>query len=188
MINSICVFCGAKAGYNDNFTKTAAELGEIIANNNIKLIYGGGNIGIMNIIAESILNAGGQVIGVITHKLMKYEVGHKGLTKMYVVNSLHQRKELEIKLSDAFIILPGGFGTMDEFFEVLVHKQLGIINKPIGILNIDGFYDPLINLIEHFVVNGFVSQKQKQLILVENQPKALFEKIIRYRSFNVPIL
>ncbi len=177
MIKSICVFCGANNGYNKNFSLAAKEFGKLMVDNNIELIYGGGSIGIMNEIAESVLIGGGKVTGVITHHLMDLEVGHKGITQMHYVDTLQERKALQMQISDAFVVLPGGFGTMDEFFEVLVHNQLNLLKKPLGILNTDNYYKPLIELINHFTKEGFASTKQQNSIIIENEPAKLFNKI-----------
>lgn len=182
MIKSICVFCGASNGFNKNYASAAKDFGKLLANNNIELIYGGGSIGIMNEIAETVLELGGKVTGVITHHLMGLEVGHEGITKMHYVDTLQERKALQLKISDAFVVLPGGYGTMDEFFEVLVHNQLNLLNKPLGILNTDNFYKPLIELIKHFTIEGFASEKLMQSILIDNNPVELFNKINHYST------
>jgi len=188
MIKNICVFCGAKNGSNQNYVKAANEFGRILADNNIDLVYGGGSTGIMNEIAESVLKAGGKVTGVITHHLMNLEVGHKGLTKMHFVNTLQERKTLQMKISDAFVVLPGGIGTMDEFFEILVHLQLHLINKPIGILNTDNFYNPLLNLLNHFIQQGFVADKQIKSIICEENPEKLLKKIMEWKTVSTSII
>jgi len=187
-MKSICVFCGARSGYNKNFGKAATEFGRLLAIKGIELVYGGGSIGIMGEIAESVLKEGGKVTGVITAHLMDMEVGHTGISKMHIVETLQQRKELQIQISDAFIALPGGYGTMDEFFEILVHNQLHLINKPLGILNTDGFYNPLAQMLEHFTAEGFASQEQLNTIIIEEEPAILLERIREWKEAPAPIV
>src|SRR5688572_2563010 len=153
---NICVFCGSSTGNKSTYTDSARELGYLMAAQNHTLIYGGGNIGLMGIIADSVLEKSGRVIGVIPDFLMQKEVGHKGLTELEIVNSMHERKKRMADLSDAFIAMPGGWGTLDELAEILTWRQLGLINQPIGLLNVNNFFDSLIAQMSHMVKEGFL--------------------------------
>ena len=147
----ICVFCGSNSGAKAIYTEFAVKLGRILAERGITLVYGGGNVGLMGELANSVLSNNGSVIGVMPKELVDKEIAHKGLTELHVVNSMHERKALMADLSCAFIALPGGFGTFEEFFEVVTWSQLGIHKKACGILNVDGFYDSLLKLITIFI-------------------------------------
>jgi uncharacterized protein (TIGR00730 family) len=153
---NICVFCGSATGTNPVFSETAKELGSLIGSNGHSLIYGGGNIGLMGILADSVLEAKGKVIGVIPDFLFKREVAHTGVTELIVVNSMHERKQKMASMADAFIAMAGGWGTLDELAEILTWRQLQIIDKPIGILNTEGFFSPLLNMMEGMVKEGFL--------------------------------
>jgi hypothetical protein len=176
-MNSICVFCGSSVGKRENYILQAHQLGKIIADKEMTLVYGGGNIGVMREIANSTLNAGGRVIGVMPQHIVDKEVSHHGLTELYIVKSMHERKAMMAELSDGFIALPGGFGTIDEIFEVMTWNQLEIINKPTGLLNIDGYFDHLIAFIRHAVDEKFVREEHKQNLIVETDAKLLIEKL-----------
>jgi len=152
-----------------------------LAQRGIGVIYGGGRIGLMGIVADSAIAEGGEVIGVIPRSLVAKEVAHEGLTDLRIVGSMHERKALMAKLSDAFIALPGGFGTLEEFSEVLTWAQLGLHQKPCGILNIEGFYNPLLTLFNHAVAEGFVRPEHRLLVIVEQDPERLLESLIRYK-------
>ena len=178
-IESISVFCGSRCGDNPIFSSAASQLGTLIANKKIKLIYGAGNIGLMGVIADACLAASGHVIGVIPTKLVDKEVAHKGLTEIFIVDSMHQRKALMASKSDAFIALPGGFGTCDELFEILTWAQLGIHHNPIGILNTEGFFDPLLAWIDQMIEHGFVKPKFRELLLVASKPEDLLDLILQ---------
>jgi hypothetical protein len=154
-------------------------LGTLLAKEKIKLIYGAGNIGLMGVIADACLAANGHVIGVIPTKLVEKEVAHKGLSELFVVDSMHERKALMASKSEAFIALPGGFGTCDELFEILTWAQLGIHHNPIGILNTAGFFDPLLEWIDQMIEQGFVKPKFRQLLLVATKPDELLELILQ---------
>ena len=153
---NICVFCGSATGHNPVFAGAAKSLGRLIGSNNHTLVYGGGNIGLMNILANSVMEAGGKVIGIIPDFLFKREVAHTGITELIIVDSMHERKKRMADKSDAFIAIPGGWGTLDELAEILTWKQLSLINKPIGILNTNEFFTPLIHMMQSMVVNGFL--------------------------------
>ena len=178
-IESISVFCGSRCGDNPIFSSAASHLGTLIAHKKIKLIYGAGNIGLMGVIADACLAASGQVIGVIPTKLVDKEVAHKGLTEIFIVDSMHERKALMASKSDAFIALPGGFGTCDELFEILTWAQLGIHHNPIGILNTEGFFDPLLVWIDQMIGQGFVKPKFRELLLVASKPEDLLDLILQ---------
>ena len=178
-IQSVSVFCGSRSGNNPIFASAAFHLGTLLAKEKIKLIYGAGNIGLMGVIADACLAANGHVIGVIPTKLVEKEVAHKGLSELFVVDSMHERKALMASKSEAFIALPGGFGTCDELFEILTWAQLGIHHNPIGILNTAGFFDPLLAWIDQMIEQGFVKPKFRQLLLVATKPDELLELILQ---------
>lgn len=181
-LNSILVYCGANAGNKSAYRNAAIDLGNLFVAENIKLVYGGGSVGIMGIIADSMLGAGGKVIGVIPDFLNVKEVGHTGLTEIHVVQSMHERKALMEKLCDGVIVLPGGYGTFDEMFEMLTWAQLGLHRKPIGILNVNGYYDHLIAQLDKMVEEGFLSTNNRKLLIVDANLEALMEKM---RTFDV---
>jgi uncharacterized protein (TIGR00730 family) len=145
----VCVYCGSATGANPAHRDAAEKLGVLLATRGIGLVYGGGNVGLMGVIADAALRAGGEVIGVIPGALMDKELGHTGVTKLHVVASMHERKQLMADLSDGFIALPGGIGTLEEFFETLTWLQLGFHNKPVGLLNVAGFYEHLLTFLRH---------------------------------------
>ena len=157
---TICVFCGSNLGIRPVYRAAAERLASLLLQRGIELIYGGGNVGLMGVLADTMLAQGGRVIGVIPQSLLAREVGHRGLTKLHVVSSMHERKALMADLSDAFLALPGGFGTFEEFCEIVTWSQLGIHQKPCGLLNVDGYYDPLLRLFDHAVGEGFLASRQ----------------------------
>ena len=161
-MKSICVYCGSNAGSKPAYTERAIALGDRIAKEGLQLVYGGGNVGLMGIVADAVLAAGGEVVGVIPEQLVNWEVAHKGVTRLEVVANMHERKKRMFDLSDAFVALPGGFGTLDEMFEMLTWRQLGIGNKPCAFLDIDGFYEPLIGMIDRMVDERFLHAEQRQ--------------------------
>jgi hypothetical protein len=162
-IASVCVYCGSSRGANPRHAEAARELGARLAGHGMRLIYGGGRIGLMGVVADAVLAGGGQVIGVIPEHLQVQERGHRGVTELRVVASMHERKNLMFELSDAFVILPGGFGTLDEAFEMLTWRQLRLHDKPILFLNIDGYWTPFDKLVEHFIAEGFVHESGRRL-------------------------
>jgi uncharacterized protein (TIGR00730 family) len=176
-MKSICIFCGAKSGTTPIYTRAGVSIAALLATHQIELIYGGGKVGLMGVLADTMIAQGGRVQGVIPQGLVDEEVAHTGLTELHVVNTMHQRKELMYKLSDGFIALPGGFGTLDEFFEILTWSQLGLHKKPIGFLNTNGFFDHLINHFEHIVSEGFVEQALVDRIVVEEDEGKLLHKL-----------
>ena len=181
----ICVFCGSSAGSQPEYRACAEELGAELARREIGLVYGGGNVGLMGAIADAVLHAGGEAIGVIPEHLMTREIGHKQLTKLHVVHSMHERKAMMADLSDAFIALPGGFGTFEEFFEVLTWSQLGLHLKPCGIINVLDYYTPLLAMLDHAVEQRFLKTQNRTLVLSRNTPKELLEAFEQWRPVHV---
>lgn len=177
----ICVFCGSNAGADPIFLKTAESVGKFLAQENIELVYGGGRVGLMGKIADSVLENGGRVIGAIPAALDKKEIAHQGLTELFIVNSMHERKSLMAELADGFIALPGGFGTFEEFCEIITWAQLGIHQKPCGLLNVGGFYDHLIAQIDISVAQNFIRDEHRKLILVESEIEKLFVEMQNYQ-------
>ena len=177
-IKSVCVFCGSRDGSNALFKKASFELGTLLANENLKLVYGGGNIGLMGALASSAQSNNCNILGVIPEHLMKKEVGKTDLKKLTVTKNMHNRKSLMYKEADAFIILPGGIGTLDEFFEVLTWSQLKIHKKPILLLNIDGFWNPMIDLINHQINFGFVDKSIENLFITVKTPSEAIDYLV----------
>jgi len=182
---SICIFCGSSAGKNSSYQSAAVNLGQLLVEKNLRLIYGGGNIGLMGEIAQTVINGGGQAIGVIPQFLVDKELVYHDLTEIRVVDSMHERKAAMAGLADAFIAMPGGFGTLEETVEVLTWTQLGLHRKPIGLLNIDGYYDSLNDFFNHMVKEGFLLQEYKDMLLIEEDPAALLESLTTFELPNV---
>ena len=178
----ICVFCGSNPGVNRAYKNAAAGLGRLLAERRIELVYGGGNIGLMGVLADAALEASGRVIGVIPESLMAKEVGHQGLTELRVVGSMHERKALMADLAEGFIALPGGYGTFEEFCEVVTWSQLGLHAKPCGVLNVEKYYDPLLALFDHAVKEGFLRSDNRTLVLEERDPRRLLEKMSEFQA------
>jgi uncharacterized protein (TIGR00730 family) len=178
-INKVAVFCGSATGKDPAFSSVCAELVLNFRINGISLVYGGGNVGLMGILADEMLKQGGEVIGVIPQKLVDIEVAHHGLTHLHIVKDMHERKALIAKLSDAFIVLPGGIGTMEEFFEMYTWLQLGYHKKPVALLNLNGFYNMLIGFLEHIVQQGFFQKDSLAQLIIEDHPKDLVDRIIK---------
>jgi uncharacterized protein (TIGR00730 family) len=170
-MQSILVYCGANPGTKPIYKETAEKLGKVFAENNIRLIYGGGSVGLMGIIADAVLANNGQVTGIIPHFLDRLEVGHKSLPIMHKVETMHERKALMEKLCDGIITLPGGYGSMDELFEILSWSQLGLHQKPVGLLNLNGFYDHLLKQLDgiHYVSHGIKNQFDESIIIPKSQ-------------------
>jgi uncharacterized protein (TIGR00730 family) len=179
-MKSLCVYCGSSIGNNAMYADAARSLAKSMVNERIDLVYGGGNVGLMGVIADEVLNLGGKVTGVIPKALMDYEVGHHGLTHLYIVKDMHERKARMAELSDGFIAMPGGIGTLEELFEALTWSQLGFHDKPIGLLNVNGFYDGLIRFVQHLVKQGFLKPEHAPLMMYEDDAPALME---RFKSF-----
>lgn len=170
---SVCVFCGSSVGTDPAFALAAKELGQLLAENNCSLIYGGGKVGLMGVVADEVLRNSGKVTGVIPHFLYQREVGHDGLTELEVVQSMHERKKRMADLTDIFIAMPGGWGTLDELAEILTWHQLGLITSPIGLLNTNGFFDPLIAQLDRMTRLGFVREVNSKTLIVGNDPRTL---------------
>lgn len=181
-LQRLCVFCGSSKGSNPAHLAAAQNLGRELAQRGLGLVYGGGNIGLMGALADAALAAGGHIIGVIPEALLAKEVGHRGLPDLRIVKTMHERKALMAELIDGFIALPGGFGTFEEFFEVLTWSQLGLHSKPCGVLNISGFFDPLLELINHSVSEGFVRATHRELVIVETDLERLLERMANFQA------
>lgn len=177
MLRRLCVFCGASAGGDAVYVEVAQSVGRLLCQRGIELVYGGGNVGLMGAVATACLNAGGRVIGVIPRMLVDREVAHTGLTELRVVGSMHERKFLMADLSDAFLTLPGGFGTWEEFFEILTWSQLGILGKPCAVLNVNGYYDPLLAMADRAVAAGFVRDAHRALLLSDTDPVRILDRL-----------
>ena len=176
-MRSICVFCGSSPGAQSVYADAAREMGRTLAERRIRLVYGGGHVGLMGVLADAAMAAGADVIGVITEGLQLREVGHKGLPDLRIVPSMHERKALMASLSDAFIALPGGAGTLDELFEAWTWTQLGIHRKPIGVLNTAGYYDPLLTFLSRAVAERFIRADDLASVVVEPEPAPLLDRL-----------
>ncbi len=177
-MKAIAVYCGASHGANPLYADAARQLGRAMVDRNIALVYGGGNVGLMGVIADEVLRLGGEVTGVIPQALMEREVGHQGLTRQFVVKDMHERKAMMASLSDGFIAMPGGMGTLEELFEMLTWSQLGIHSKPVGVFNVNGFYDKLLGFMAHLQAEGFVQARHAALMMAESEPDALLRRLI----------
>lgn len=180
MLRRICVFCGASSGNRPAYVTAAKRVGRELAERGIGLVYGGGNIGLMGTLADACLEAGGYVIGVIPQALVAKEVAHKQLSDLRIVSSMHERKAMMAELSDGFIAMPGGWGTFEELFEVLTWGQLGLHRKPVGLLNVDGYFDPLLAFLRHAVEEQFVRSEFDQLLPVADSPIELLDRFAAY--------
>lgn len=186
-MKNICVFCGANPGHLTVYCQAAEELGRLLVAENLGLVYGGGSVGLMGVIADSVLQANGNVIGVIPERLATLELLNVAVKDMRIVESMHARKALMAELSDAFIALPGGYGTFEELFEVITWAQLGIHTKPIGLLNTNGFYDHLLRFIDTTIEHGFIKPINRDLMVVESTPEALLQRLKTHHVPFVPI-
>lgn len=180
---SVCVYCGSSKGSSPVYADAAKSLGRALVKQNLSLVYGGGHVGLMGIVADAVLEAGGEVTGVIPKALMDSEVGHDRLTRLLVVKDMHERKAIMAEHADGFIAMPGGIGTLEELFETLTWAQLGFHEKPIGLLNVAGFYDPLIEFLRHQTSQGFLRAEHKELLLVETESDSLIEQL---KNFTMP--
>ena len=180
-MSKICVFCGSSMGFDDIYRRKALELADYLIEKGHSLVYGGADVGLMKIIADRMLEAGMEVIGVMPQYLVDKEVSHSGITKLHIVESMAERKNLLIEISDAFIAMPGGFGTLDELAEVLVLDQLQIISKPLGLYNVNAYFDFLIQFIEQGVTEGFVRDEHRSNVYSHENPKELCELIMSYK-------
>ena len=172
-LTALCVFCGSSPGHDPVYREAATALGRLLAARGIQLVYGGGNVGLMGTLAEAVMEAGGEVVGIIPQALLAREKGHRGVTRLEVVSTMHERKARMAELSDGFIALPGGYGTLEEFCEILTWSQLGIHGKPVALLNVAGFYNPLLELFGHSQREGFLRPEHRHLVVVESAPEPL---------------
>jgi uncharacterized protein (TIGR00730 family) len=179
-LESLCVFCGSSHGDDPALTDAAKAMGRTLVNGGIRLVYGGGSVGLMGVIADEVLAAGGQVTGVIPQALWDREVGHRNLSDLRIVSTMHERKALMAELSDGFVAMPGGVGTMEEFFEVWTWALLGVHAKPCGILNARGYFDPLLAFIDQMVAKRFLAREFRDMVIVETEPAKLMQRFTEY--------
>jgi uncharacterized protein (TIGR00730 family) len=184
-IKSICVFCGSSAGSREEYSAKARALGLLFVENGITLVYGGSNVGLMQEIADTMMQAGGRVIGVMPHTLIEREVAHKAITEFHVVETMAERKAVMDKLSDAFIAMPGGIGTLDELFEAMSWNQLELITKPVALFNVLGYYDQLLAFLDHSVDQRFVKPEHRTNLIAESDENILLDKIMNYKAVKV---
>lgn len=180
MQKRICVFCGSSPGLHPDYLAAARELGAALARHNLSLVYGGAHVGLMGEIANSVMQRGGEVIGVMPQSLIDREIAHQGLSELHVVQSMHERKALMAELADGFIALPGGFGTLEELFEIVTWGQLGLHRKPFGLLNVNQFFAQLIEFLDFAVDQQFIRPQHRQMILVDADPDQLLERFAAY--------
>jgi uncharacterized protein (TIGR00730 family) len=180
-LRSDCVFCGSSRSIDPAYTEAARSLGRTLAEANVRLVFGGGHVGLVGVLSNAALEAGGEVIGVIPGYLVERKLAHSGLSDLRIVGSMHERKALMSDLSVSFIMVPCGTGTLEEFFEILTWAQLGEHEKQCGLLNVAGYYDPLLAVFDHMVDKGFLSQSNRALLLVESEPAKLLRKVDHYR-------
>ncbi|MCK4664058.1 MAG: TIGR00730 family Rossman fold protein [Bacteroidales bacterium] len=181
-LKNICVYCGSNVGNHNSFKQKAEVLGKLLAEKKITLVYGGANVGLMKILAETVLNNGGKAIGVITHFLSEKHLVQQGLSELILVNTMQERKAKMAELADGFIVLPGGIGTMEEFFEVLTSAQLGFHEKPIGLLNINGYYDLLLNFFDNMIKEKLFLPVHRSIVISENNPEKIIEIMYSYKA------
>jgi uncharacterized protein (TIGR00730 family) len=184
-LSAVAVYCGSNYGNDPAYAAAAASLGGTLAERGIRLVYGGGQVGLMGVVADAALENGGQVLGVITEALVAKEVSHRGLARLQVVGTMHERKAAMADAADAFVMLPGGFGTLDEFFEVVTWTQLGIHAKPCGILDVAGFFAPLRTLLDGAVAAGFVHPAHRDMIVVDDDPARLLDRLAAWSPVTV---
>ncbi|WP_416422172.1 TIGR00730 family Rossman fold protein [Pseudomonas sp. App30] len=185
-LTSVCVFCGASSGNNPVYREAAITLGRALAARKLTLVYGGGAVGLMGIVADAVLEAGGEVIGIIPHSLNDLEIGHKGLTRLEVVDGMHARKARMAELADAFIALPGGLGTLEELFEVWTWGQLGYHGKPLGLLEVNGFYSKLTGFLDHLVEENFVREQHRAMLQVNDSANDLLDALDAWQPTVLP--
>jgi uncharacterized protein (TIGR00730 family) len=185
-LQRICVFAGSSVGHRVAYAEAAEQLGRTLAQQHIGLVYGGGGVGLMGRMADAALAAGGEVIGVIPDALQRREVGHTGLTELHVVESMHQRKEMMAAYADAFVVLPGGLGTLEETFEVWTWAQLGFHRKPIGLLDVDGFWQPMIAMLDRMVDEGFVHALHRKIVCIDAQVPELLDRLRAWQPIEQP--
>lgn len=180
-LKTLCVFCGSSAGARPVYTDAAREMGEALVARDITLVFGGGRVGLMGEIARTVLAGGGRVVGVIPRALMRKEIAYEDLTELHVVDSMHERKAMMAERSDGFIAMPGGYGTFEEFCEVLTWSQLGFHHKPVALLNVAGYYDGLLALFDHAVAEAFVRPLHRSMVIAGSDPLALLDRLAAYR-------
>ena len=185
-MKSICVYCGSSIGSSPSLAAAARELGQTLAASNLELIYGGGRVGLMGVLADAVLEAGGRVQGVIPQALADREVAHAGLTQLHVVDTMHQRKAMMAELSDGFIALPGGLGTFEELFEIWTWAQLGMHSKPIGLLNVASYFNLLLQFLDHATSQQLLKPVHRDLLIVSNRPDALLSQMQSAAPVNTP--
>jgi uncharacterized protein (TIGR00730 family) len=181
----VAVYCGSSLGASKSYKTGAIQLGKELAKRNITLVYGGSSIGLMGAVADTVLSEGGHAIGVIPKILEEREISHKGLTELITVDTMHERKAKMAELVDGFVVMPGGTGTLEEFFEVFTWGQIGLHKKPCGLLNINHYYDPLIRLFEHMIEQKFLQEKFGTMAIIEEEPAALLDKFLNYEAPSV---
>jgi len=186
LMKRVCVFCGSSLGRRTAYARAARSLGEAMAGRGLGLVYGGSSIGLMGVLADSVLERGGEVLGVLPRALARREIAHRRLTRLEVVTTMHARKARMAALADAFVALPGGLGTLEELAEVLTWGYLGIHRKPLALLDVAGYWGPLIALLDHAVEEGFLRPEHRQLVLVERRPARLLERLGRHRVPDAP--
>ncbi len=179
-LQSLCVYCGSASGKDPAYAASARALGSLLAERGIRLVYGGGHVGLMGVIADAVLSAGGEVTGVIPQALMDREVGHGRLTQLHIVGDMHERKAMMAELADGFIALPGGIGTLEELFEVMTWLQLGYHAKPVGLLNVLGFYDALLAFLDQQRDAGFLRDEHRALLITADDPSLLIERLLDF--------
>ena len=182
----VCVFCGSSVGNQPAYAEAAQAMGAVLAKRGIGLVYGGGNVGLMGVVADAVMANGGEAIGVIPQSLADREIAHGGITQLHVVDSMHARKAMMAELSDGFVAMPGGVGTFEEFFEVVTWTQLGLHRKPCGLLNVQGFYTPLAAFIDQAVSEGFIKPVHRAAIVVDSDPARLLDTLAKVDLPAVP--
>ena len=185
-MKSVAVYCGSSAGTNEIYTQQAHEMGRVLVERNMTLVYGGGRVGLMGTIADSVMQHGGKVIGVIPDFLANKELAHNGLTELHIVKTMHERKLLMADLAEGFVAMPGGYGTLEELFEVLTWGQLGLHRKSIGLLNVEGYYDHLLRALDHMVQEGLLRGENRQQLLSNPTPNGIIDQMLAYVPVEVP--
>lgn len=181
-LSALCVFCGSNSGADPAYAENARRMGQILAGRGMTVVYGGGRVGLMGALADAALEAGGRVVGVIPEALKRREVAHQGLTELHVVQTMHERKQLMADLSDGFVAMPGGFGTFEEFCEVLTWSQLGLHAKPCGLLNVKGYYAGLLTLFDHALAEQLLHPHNRAMVIAEAEPRPLLDAMAQYRA------
>jgi len=181
-VQRACIFCGSSPGARPAYTEAAEDLGMLLVQNGITLVFGGATVGLMGRLADTVVSEGGEAIGVIPQALVDREIAHLGLTDLHVVDTMHERKQRMADLSDAFVALPGGLGTLDELFEIYTWGQLGMHRKPIGLMNVEGYFDGLVGFLEHAVAERFVREDHRDMLIIEEEPTPMLERLQSFES------